>query len=33
MGIPDHLTCFWETCMKVRKQELELDMEPQIGSK
>ena len=23
----------WETCMKVRKQQLELDMEQQIGSK
>ena len=23
----------WETCMQVRKQELELDMEQQIGSK
>ena len=27
MGIPDHLTCLWETCMQVRKQQLELDME------
>ena len=27
MGIPDHLTCPpWETCMQVRKQQLELDM-------
>ena len=26
MGIPDHLTS-WETCMQVRKQQLELDME------
>ena len=23
----------WETCMKVRKQQLELDMEHQTGSK
>ena len=23
----------WETCMQVRKQQLELDMEPQTGSK
>ena len=23
----------WETCMKVRKQQLELDMEQQTGSK
>ena len=32
MGIPDHLTS-WENCMKVRKQQLELDMEQQTGSK
>ena len=32
MGIPDHLTHLWETCMQVRKQQLELDME-QTGSK
>ena len=32
MGIPDHLTCSWETYMQVRKQQLELDMEQQIGS-
>ena len=31
MGIPDHLT--WEICMQVRKQQLELDMEQQTGSK
>ena len=31
MGIPDQLT--WEICMQVRKQQLELDMEQQIGSK
>ena len=24
---------FWEICMKVRKQQLELDMEQQTGSK
>ena len=24
---------FWETCMQVRKQQLELDMEQQTGSK
>ena len=29
--IPDHLT--WETYMQVRKQQLELDMEQQTGSK
>ena len=33
MGIPDHLTCLWETCMQARKQQLELDMEQQTGSK
>ena len=27
MGIPDHLTCSWEICMQVKKQQLELDME------
>ena len=33
MGIPDHLTCLWESYMQVRKQQLELDMEKQTGSK
>ena len=33
MGIPDHLTCLFETYMQVRKQQLELDMEQQTGSK
>ena len=33
MGIPDHLTSLWENCMQVRKQQLELDMEQQTGSK
>ena len=33
MGIPDHLTCAGETCMQVRKQRLELDMEQKTGSK
>ena len=33
MGVPDHLTCLWETYMQVRKQQLKLDMEQQIGSK
>ena len=32
MGIPDHLTS-WEICMQVKKQQLELDMEQQTGSK
>ena len=33
MGIPDHLISSWETYMQVRKQQLELDMEQQTGSK
>ena len=33
MGIPDHLPASWETCMQVKKQQLELDMEQQTGSK
>ena len=33
MGIPDHLTCLLRNCMQVRKQQLELDMEQQTGSK
>ena len=33
MVIPDHLICLWEICMQVRKQQLELDMEQQTGSK
>ena len=33
MGIPDQLPASWETCMQVRKQQLELDMEQQTGSK
>ena len=33
MGIPDHLTCLLENHMKVRKQQLEMDMEQQTGSK
>ena len=33
MGIPDHLTCSWETYMQVREQQLELDMEQQTDSK
>ena len=30
---PDHLTCLLRNCMQVRKQQLELDMEQQTGSK
>ena len=33
IGIPDHLTCLLRTCMWVKKQQLELDMEQQTGSK
>ena len=33
MGIPDHLTGLWDTYMQVMKQQLELDMEQQTGSK
>ena len=33
MGIPDTWTASWETNMQVRKQQLELDMEQQTGSK
>ena len=33
MGIPDHLICLLKICMWVRKQQLELDMEQQTGSK
>ena len=33
MGISDHPTRLWEICMQVRKQQLELDMEQQTGSK
>ena len=34
MGIPDCLTCLLrETCMQVKKQQLELDMKQQTDSK
>ena len=33
MGIPDHLTCLLRSYMQDRKQQLELDMEQQTGSK
>ena len=33
MGILDHQTCLWETCMQVRKQQLELDMQQQTDYK
>ena len=33
IGIPDHLTCLLRNLLQSRKQQLELDMEQQIGSK
>ena len=33
MGIPDTWPASWEICMQVRKQQLELHMEQQTGSK
>ena len=33
MGIPDPLPASWETCMQVKKQQSESDMEQQTGSK
>ena len=33
MGIPENLTCLLRNCMQVRKQQLELAMEQQTGSK
>ena len=33
MGIPEHLTCVWKICIQVKKQQLYLDMEQEIGSK
>ena len=33
MAIPDHLPVSWENCVQVKKQQLELDMEQQTGSK
>ena len=33
MGIPEHLTCLLITCMQVRKQQLELNLEQKTGSK
>ena len=33
MGLLDQLAASWETCMQVRNQQLELDMEQQTGSK
>ena len=33
MGIPDTWPASWETYMQVRRQQLELDMEQQTGSR
>ena len=33
MGIPSTLPASWEICMQVKKQQLELDIEQQTGSK
>ena len=33
MGIPEHLTCLLRILMQVKKQQLQLDMEKQTGSK
>ena len=33
MGIQTTLLVLWETCMQVKKQQLELDMKQQTGSK
>ena len=33
MGLPDHLTCLLRNVMQIKKQQLELDMEQQSGSK
>ena len=33
MEIPDHIITSWESCMLVKKQQLELDMVQQTGSK
>ena len=33
IGIPGHLIASWEICIQARKQQLELDMEQQTGSK
>ena len=32
-GIPDHLTCLLRNLLQVRKEQLELDVEQQSGSK
>ena len=33
MGIPDHRSASWENCVQIRKQQIELELEQQTGSK
>ena len=33
LGVPDHLLVFWETCVQVKKQQSELDMQQLTDSK
>ena len=33
MGVPDHLTVSRDTCMQIKKQQLEPDVEQETGSK
>ena len=33
MGIPDHLICLLRTCMKDKRQQLEMDIQQRTGSK
>ena len=33
MGIPDHLICLLRNVYEIKKQQLEMDMEKQTGSK
>ena len=33
MEISDHLPASWKTCMQIKKQQLQLEMEQRIGSK
>ena len=33
MGLPDRFIWFWEMCMQIKKQQFQLDVEQQTGSK
>ena len=33
VGVPDYFICLWETCVLVKKQQLELNMEQLTGLK